>query len=297
VATIAGNADGATAPAAAATATATFPADWRAQLAGDDRAALTALERFASPKAVWDSLKALQTRVSSGELRLAREAPAGGATPEEIAAWRKDNGLPETVDSYSKELKLSDGLVLADSDKPLVESFAQAAHAANVPQPAFNAMVDWYYGQQREALAQRSAADATFRDGSLATLAQEWGPELKTNQRVMANLMEMAPGGLAPDGVGTQILMARLPNGQILANDPGACRFLTQLGREMFPQSTIVPPGTPDASGFVGNRIGAIEKLMGDQRSEYWRGPTAVAMQQEYRELVDARDKMKARSA
>jgi hypothetical protein len=65
----------------------------------------------------------------------------------------------------------------------------------------------------------------------------------------------------------------------------------------MFPQSTIVPPGTPNAGKFIGDRIGEISKLMGDPASAYWRGPQAAAMQAEYRELVDAQEKMKTRAA
>jgi hypothetical protein len=31
--------------------------------------------------------------------------------------------------------------------------------------------------------------------------------------------------------------------------------------------------------------------MMGDRSSDYWRGPQAEPMQQEYRDLVEARDR------
>lgn len=274
----------------------TFPEDWRAQLAGGDKAALKQLDRFASPKALWDSLKQLQTKISAGELKPVKDAPGADAKPEEVAAWRKEQGLPETPDAYAKDLKLGDGLVLPDADKPMVDNFAAIAHKSNIPQAAFNSLVEGYYALQDQQAAARREADSTFHDESLSQLSQEWGTETKTNQRAIANLLETAPGGLAPDGLGTQILLARLPNGRLLGDDPGACRYLTQLSRDLNPVATIVPPGTQNAGAFVASRITEIEKMMGDNRSNYWRGPESAKIQQEYRDLVDAQSKMKARA-
>jgi hypothetical protein len=37
--------------------------------------------------------------------------------------------------------------------------------------------------------------------------------------------------------------------------------------------------------------------MMGDAKSSYWRGPQADALQAEFRQLVDAREKLKSRAA
>lgn len=246
----------------------------------------------------------MRLKMASGELKQITPRPAVGAKPEELAAWRKENGLPDTAESYVKELKLADGLVLADTDKPLVESFAKAAHALDIKQESFNQLVDWYYGTQDAQLAARQAADGTFHDSSLSELVQEWGTEAKKNQAVMANLMEMAPGGLSPDGVGTLILMARTPDGKVLGDHPGVCRFLTQLGREINPESTVVPAGTPNAAAAIDTEIESIRttyrKAIGGDREAhraYYGHDGKPGLDARERELIDAQSKMKARAA
>lgn len=253
---------------------------------------------------MFDSYEQLRLKVAAGELKAAPKPLAADAKPEQIAAWRKEQGLPETAEAYVKDMKLGDGLVISDADKPLVESFSKAAAAANVPQDAFNSMVDWYYGVQDQQAAARAEADQTFHDTTLAELAQEWGTETKQNQRAIGNLMEMAPGGLTPDGLGTAILMARLPNGRILGDDPNACRFLTQLSREMFPQSTIVPPGTPNAGQFIDSEIASIREtylkaIGGDREAHraYYGHDGKPGLDARQRELIDTQAKMKARAA
>ena len=79
---------------------------------------LKKLGRYASPQAALDALFNAQARISSGELKAPLKEDA---TPEEKAAWRAENNIPETPDKY--ELKLSDGLIVGDADKPLVDDF------------------------------------------------------------------------------------------------------------------------------------------------------------------------------
>jgi hypothetical protein len=43
--------------------------------------------------------------------------------------------------------------------------------------------------------------------------------------------------------------------------------------------------------------LDGLRKMMGDQNSEYWKGPKAEANQKRYRELIDADQKMKAKAA
>src|SRR3546814_3644725 len=52
------------------------------------------------------------------------------ATPEQIAEWRKEQGIPEKPEDY--DLKFDNGLVIGEADKPLVAEFLKASHATNV---------------------------------------------------------------------------------------------------------------------------------------------------------------------
>jgi hypothetical protein len=57
------------------------------------------------------------------------------------------------------------------------------------------------------------------------------------------------------------------------------------------PAATLVPAGSGGTGRGAAERIRDIEKLMGDRSSDYWRGSKAEPMQQEYRDLVEARDR------
>lgn len=305
---IAGGAGDAGAAAAAAAAAAAqqggFPADWRQKLAGEDKQALKTLERFTSPQAFWQSYDQLRLKMASGELKAVTPKPDEGAKPEELAAWRKDQGLPESAENYVKEMKLSDGLVLADTDKPLVENFAKVALDNGISQDSFNRVVDWYYQTQDALLGQRQDNDATFHDSSLTELSQEWGPDTKRFQRSIANLMERAPGGLGPEGIGSLILMSRTPDGKLLGDHPGFNRWAVQMAQELNPESTVVPPGTPNAAAAIDTEMQKIAAVrarayQGDSEAhrQYYGHNGVPGLDVRERELIDAQIKMKARAA
>jgi hypothetical protein len=66
---------------------------WREHLAAGDDKARARLERFQTPTDIFKSYRALEQRVSSGELKANLPFPDKG-TDEEKAAWRKDAGIP-----------------------------------------------------------------------------------------------------------------------------------------------------------------------------------------------------------
>ena len=68
--------------------------DWRSKMAGGDAKEAKRLERFASPKEVFKSYRAFETRLSSGELK---SAMPKDAKPENLTAWRAENGIPEDI--------------------------------------------------------------------------------------------------------------------------------------------------------------------------------------------------------
>src|SRR5437899_6272156 len=112
-----------TPPAAPATPAQTWPEDWREQIYGSDPKLLARLQRYGSVKDVANALVAAQNRISSGELKSALKA---NATPEEAAAWRLENGIPETPDKY--DLKMPSGIVFGEADKPFIDSYPKHPH-------------------------------------------------------------------------------------------------------------------------------------------------------------------------
>ncbi len=276
-------------PAApAATPTQAWPDDWREQIYGADPKLLARLQRYASVKDVANALVAAQNRISSGELKSALKA---NATAEEAAAWRLENGIPESPDKY--DLTMPGGIIFGDEDKPFIESFTKAAHAANFHPEQVKAALAWYHQDRESQIEVMAAKDAQQRDAARDELIAEWGVnDFKRNSNQIMSLLDTAP-----TGVKDFILTARGPDDQALFNNPNVLRFFDSLARQINPVATVVPGHTGNIGAAIGDEIQKLEKMMGSKTSEYWKGPNAEKNQARYRELVGARDRMGAKAA
>jgi hypothetical protein len=259
---------------------ATWPDDWRAQMAGGDEKVAKNLERFASPKDVTNAWRSFQQRLSSGELK---SALPKDAKPEDVAKWRTENGIPEKPEGY----KMPEGLVIGDADKPLIDLFLKDMHGKNAPTEVVQTAVQSYYKIVEQQAAQIAENDVAHKTEMEDTLRAEWGGEYRGNVNAIGAMLESAPGGIKD-----KILSARTADGRAIMNDPDVLRWFATTARELNPVATVVPAGG-DQMGAITDEIGKIEKLMGNRQSEYWKGPTADKMQARYRELITARDRKK----
>lgn len=280
----------ATATTAVTTQTATEPSarDWatlRSEYAKGDDKVLKRLERYSSPEAAIDALFAAQAKISSGALK---QALPKDATPEQLAEWRSENGIPESADKY--EIALTDGRVIGEDDKAFVSEFLNEAHTKNMTPEQVNATVGWYLQAQEKAMAERQQADDAVRVEATEQLRKEWGSEYDLNRNLIKGMLDGAPEGLKD-----QILGARLSDGTPLASDPKALRWLANMAREINPVATVVPSSGTNAAQTIEAELNGIKKLMGDHTSEYWKGPKSEGMQARFRELVSVQQKMQAR--
>jgi len=270
-----------------------WPTDWRNKFAGDDAKALERLGRFQSPAEIFKSYRELEAKVSSGELRAPPKALAKDATPEQVSAWRKDQGLPDSAEAFVKGLALPNGVVPGEADKPLLEGFAAAALKNNWSTDQFNQAVSWYYEQQDAQHAQQIERDDAFKQTALIELGKDWGPQqFQANLNAMQNLL-----ALFPEGVADNLLAGRMGDGSRVGDHPGVLRALVHLAKELNPAATVLPAGGDLSGKGIADRRAELQKMMGDYRSDYWQGPRSAALQQEFRDLVDAEEKLKARKA
>jgi hypothetical protein len=140
----------------------TFPETWREDLAGSDKAFRRTLDRFESPAALAKAYKELTARLSSGDLRATRPPP-DNATPEQIAIWRAEQGLPQNAAAYVDGLQLGDGTVMGKAETALLASFADQAMKGRWTADQYNQAVGWYFDLQDKLAAQRDHADASFK--------------------------------------------------------------------------------------------------------------------------------------
>lgn len=255
-----------------------WPDNWREAYAGNDEKKLGVIKRYGSPTAALDALLAAQAKISSGELKQALPKDADEAA---IKAWRAENGIPESPDKY--EVKLEDGLVMGEQDKPMVDKFVAEMHKAHAHPSHVNAALNTYYKLQEEAVAAQQQADETFQRESEDKLRVEMGTDFRTNMNIVKNFISTAPSGL-----GERLMGARLADGRMLGDDPDALRWLTELGRKTNPVATVTGGVGPAAMDSLNTELANLKKMMGDHESEYWKGPNADKNQARYRELAGA---------
>jgi hypothetical protein len=271
--------------------TAGFPETWRHDMAAGDRAFLKTLDRFDSPAAVAKAYKELTTKLSSGELRAAKP-PGDNATPEELAAWRLDHGLPENAAAYVAGLAFADGTVPGESDQPLLANFAELAAKGSWTGEQYNDAVGWYFAMQDRLAAQRQLAEAEFKAQATSDLIREWGTDYTLNRNVVSQFFDRN----FPHQFKIDVFNARLPDGRILANDPAFNKAILELAKLVNPAASMLPNASGAGLSNVKSRIAEIEaKYMraahgSDAWKSYWSGDSGARMQQEYRGLVAARE-------
>lgn len=241
------------APAPAPSA-ATFPDNWRQTYVasrGGDAKLQARLDRYSDPNAALDALISVQQKIGSGELRSNQPFPDKG-TPEEQAAWRQQNGIPDDPSKY--DLQLKPGTVLGEDDKPVVDAFLKHAHARNLSPAAVRASLEWYTSQREAAEAAQAQRDDQLREQIDEQLRTEWGGDYRKNKALVQAYLDTGP-----QGTRDAILNARKPDGTPLASDINVVRWLVDKARDYNPPISTVP-------GDNATQLQAIEREMADLR-------------------------------
>ena len=287
--------DGAPAPRSAApaaeTVAKTSAESWREDLAGGDKAFRKTLDRFESPAALAKAYKELTARLSSGDLKATRQPPAN-ATPEQIAAWRAEQGLPRSAAAYVDGLQLGDGTVTGEAAKALLASFAEEAMKGRWTADQYNQAARWYFDMQDRLAAKRDEADAAFKHEASADLMREWAHDYVTNRNAVAQFFDRS----FPADFKETFLTARLPDGCLLANHPTFNKAILEVEKSLNPSGAMLPNASGSGLSNAESRIAEIEgKYMraphgSDLWKSYWTGDVGARMQQEYRGLLAARE-------
>lgn len=263
-------------------AAATWPEDWREQMAGGDEKALALAKRYASPQSIITALKSLRSRLDAGEFK---KGLGADATEDEIKQFRKDNGIPDKADGY----ELPDGLEIGEIDQPIVEGFLEMAHKGNYPPNQVKELVAWWYAAREEEAEQAHQNDERVKLANEDTLRSEWGPEFRGNINGIKNYLRAS----TPEGFADRLFSARMGNGILFGNDVQALNWLVGIVKEVNPSATITRPGGESGLKGVQDRIKEIETLMRTDRAKYDKDE---GVQKEYLSLLRAKEKHEERS-
>lgn len=270
-----------------------LPDNWRQLMAGDNADLAKMLERFTSPQALASSYSDAAKKIREKQTVLT--PPGKDATPEEVAAWRTANDIPESPDKY--EIKLPDNRTLGDADKPVLDAFLPVAHEVGLSQAQVSRLADWQLRQQEAEVEATMNRDEDEKSTGRATLKEEWGPaDFKRNTGAIAELMSRASGEVElGDGsklpLADAIMNARLPNGRKLGNEPQAVKWLAGLGLDLVPLDSQLPPG--HSEGSVSSRLDEIAAFRNRDIDGY---NADLKLQAEERKLLEIAAKSKARN-
>lgn len=273
--------------AAGATATtkeipATFPADWREQIAGGDDKELNRLKRFASPNDVYKAYLEADKKINSTSVK---PVLPKDATPEQLADYRKAAGVPETPDKY--DTTLPDGMVIGEADKPVVDGYLAYAHENNIPADIVKQNLAWYFGEYQKGEIARQESDKNFQIESEESIRKEWGADFKANINSIIGLTETMG-----EETSNLLMFGRTADGKIIGDDPRMLKLLANWAREINPVQTVVPGAGNNAPAMIDTELAELTKLSGDKNSKYWSKDEGPKLQQRMRDLLEAKERM-----
>ncbi len=239
---------------------------------------LATLKRFNSPADAAKKIREQEKYIASG----AHKKPlAKNATPEQVAAWRTENGIPDAPDKYDHGLKTED---LAPMSVKFLDLMTAKAHAANASPEAVKAIASALPEFQAAAAAEVEAMNATAKAEAIETLRAEWGPDYKPNMDGISSFLN------SQDSAAKEALLNARVDGVQLLNIPAFTRMLAGHVRELgFVGATVVPSGG-DLGATIGDEIDNLKKQMGTPE---WEKNTKG--QARYMQLVESQNRMNSR--
>lgn len=233
-----------------------------------------------------------QEKLRSGEHRKL----ADGATPEEAAAWRKENDIPEDAAKY--DIPAIAGHTWKDADEPVLAGFKAAAHEANLPQSAVNRLTKWWVEQQQNSEAEYDsklkAIDREDKDACHDAIRTEFGvAEFKPSMKIMQRLLEDDEVFGADSSA--KILSARFYDEESgmwrrLTSLPEIARGLIALATDRYGEGAMASgDGRP---GVSADRLTEIETIMKQDYDRYMReglADEAMAIRQKQEEKASKR--------
>ena len=257
--------------------------DWRTRMAGGDDKKLAAIDNYGSEQAVVDALIAAKQKIRSGDmLPKLSDKP----TDDELSAYRKDMGIPETADGYDP--KLPEGFAFGEADKPYLDKALKAMHDANATPKQIEAMLGVHAANLEEEALELAGRDQQDLQTTEDALRSEWGNEYRANFNIVQNYMETAP-----EGVRDMLMNGRGADGTAFMNNPEMVRWMNQQAREINPAASVVKMTGRDTMANVQDEINILKAKM-DEDINAWHKDTVA--KDRYQVLLKAKEKIEARA-
>lgn len=220
----------------------TFAENWLDRLPADLEAGKPTLGKY---KTFGDLAKAhvsLQTLL--GQKANAITIPTDKSTPEEVAAFRKAIGAPETAEAYNlKPEKLPDGV---EWDEELAKGFATIAHKHGVPAAAMQEITARFIASEEARLQAQSQLITQKLEDGRAALKKEFGANYDANLSTASRLAKTV--GLDPTAVGLcdpNVVKALVRFAGMISEDKLVAAGATALPGTMSAKDIMTNPSNP----------------------------------------------------
>lgn len=238
-----------------------LPDNWRELMAGGDEKKLSQLQRFKSPGDYANAYFEAQNKLRSGEYKKA--SPPENATPEQMKAWREDQGLPSEASAYEIS-----GLNMAGADDLASERVAKlqkAAYDGKLSKDSWNNIVKAYNDIAEEAKAEQVMRDASNRDTCEDRLRQELGAMYRPSLAMVKRHLGTRLGDLADDILNG----ARLSDGRRLSDIPDVVNYFLNAATAMDGEVAMPAVGMDRGGKSVADEIAEIENIMRTDLNKY----------------------------
>lgn len=249
-----------------------LPDNWRELASGGDKDVAKILERYSGLQGVAKALLEKERLIRSGKIKQDMPDPKD---EKAMAAWRKDQGIPEKAEDYKIPEPITKRLI--DADKPVLANFTEFALTKNAP-PAFVEMAaEWYVDMSEKAAEAQSVADAKATEEADDALREAWSrDEYKGNITLAKRFWESS----GVEGLSE----ARLPDGRRLGDVPGFVQFSSDQGRSAFGDAVFA---STDAETKHSGRKTEIETIMETDIDRYY----SEGLDKEYSTIMEREQK------
>ena len=194
--------------------------DWREEFTGGDDKLKNAISRYRSPKDVAKALVDAKNYIRAN--RRGIEMPGEDATDEEVAEFRKAMNIPESAQEY--EIDWEDGGQPSETDKVILDSFADQMHKANATPKQLQAAVNWYNDKVRSMEQERLENRHNAQVETQTTLKAEWGGEYKSNLNAIKQFITSQMGG--DEDAAVELFRTPLADGSMLGDNLSFIKML-----------------------------------------------------------------------
>jgi len=199
--------------------------------------------------------------------------PGKNAPPEEIAAFRKALGVPESPDGYKIEIP---DVELSEDTKQRLEEFKKEMHSTGAQPAVVQTAVNAWYRFMDAATADHQRQLEEHRKAAEDELGREFGSDFTANVTYGNRFL----GKVDPTGQFTAWAQEMEIGGGKLANHPMLVRILARAGRMIAEGTAEMGPDATEAASLEVQ----ISKIRDQRRAARTAGNQALAQQLDQQE-------------